>query len=64
MYLGTTRVLCFDLLTVGDGASLAREAALLGYRVERDRLIIGATTVGREAYVGLRAIMEGSTSLR
>ncbi|GAB3638248.1 non-ribosomal peptide synthetase [Hymenobacter arcticus] len=63
VYLGTTRVLCFDLLTVGDGASLAREAALLGYRIERDRLIIGATTVGREAYVGLRAIMEGDTSL-
>jgi len=63
VYLGTTRVLCFDLLTVGDGASLAREAALLGYRVERDRIIIGPTTVGRDAYVGLRAIMEGHTSL-
>jgi non-ribosomal peptide synthetase-like protein len=63
VYLGTTRVLCFDLLTVGDGASLAREAAVLGYRVERDRLIIGPVTVGRDAYVGLRAIMEGDTSL-
>jgi len=63
VYLGTTRVLCFDLLTVGDGASLAREAALLGYRIERDRLLIGPTTVGRDAYVGLRAILEGDTSL-
>ncbi|AMR29269.1 hypothetical protein A0257_20655 [Hymenobacter psoromatis] len=63
VYLGTTRVLCFDLLTIGEGASVAREAALLGYRIERDRLIIGPTTVGREAYVGLRAIMEGGTSL-
>jgi non-ribosomal peptide synthetase-like protein len=63
VYLGTTRVLCFDLLTIGDGASLAREAALLGYRIEGERLIIGPTTVGRDAYVGLRAILEGGTSL-
>ncbi len=63
VYLGSTRVLCFDLLTIGDEASIAREAALLGYRVEHDRLIIGATRVGRRGYVGLRAIMEGDTSL-
>ena len=63
VYLGSTRVLCFDLLTIGEGASIAREAALLGYRIERDRLIIGPTQVGRASYVGLRAIMEGDTSL-
>ncbi|MVN75097.1 amino acid adenylation domain-containing protein [Hymenobacter sp. HMF4947] len=63
VYLGSTRLLCFDLLTIGDGASVAREAALLGYRVEHDRLIIGPITVGQNGYVGLRAIMEGDTSL-
>ncbi len=63
VYVGTTRLMCFDLLTIGDGASLAREAALLGYRLERDRLIIGPITVGAEAYVGLRSILEGDTSL-
>jgi non-ribosomal peptide synthetase-like protein len=63
VYLGSTRVLCFDLLSIGDEASIAREAALLGYRIERDRLIIGTTRVGRGGYVGLRAIMEGDTSL-
>ena len=63
VYLGSTRLLCFDLLRIGDGASVAREAALLGYRVERDRLIIGPIRVGQNGYVGLRAIMEGDTSL-
>ncbi|RZK57018.1 MAG: hypothetical protein EOO59_09380, partial [Hymenobacter sp.] len=63
VYLGSTRLMCFDLLSIGDGASIAREAGLLGYRIERDRLIIGPIAVGRDAYVGLRSIMEGSTSL-
>lgn len=63
VYLGSTRLLCFALLSIGAGASVAREAALLGYRVERDRLIIGPITVGQNGYVGLRAIMEGGTSL-
>ena len=63
VYLGTTRVMTFDLLTIHDGASLAREAGLLGYRVERDRLILGPITVGRDAYVGLRAILENDTQL-
>ena len=63
VYLGSTRLMCFDLLSIGDGASVAREAGLLGYRIERDRLIIGAISVGRDAYVGLRSILEGDTSL-
>ena len=63
VYLGTTRVMAFDLLTLHDGASLASEAGLLGYRVERDRLILGPITVGRGAYVGLRAILENDTQL-
>jgi len=63
VYLGSTRLLCFDLLTIGAEASIAREAALLGYRVERDRLIIGPIQVGQGGYVGLRAVLEGGTSL-
>ncbi|MGI4874112.1 MAG: Pls/PosA family non-ribosomal peptide synthetase [Janthinobacterium lividum] len=63
VYLGSTRLLCFDLISLGDGASIAREAGLLGYRVEYDRLIIGPISVGKDSYVGLRAILEGDTSL-
>ena len=63
VYLGSTRLMCFDLLRIGEGASVAREAGLLGYRVERDRLIIGPIAVGRGGYVGLRAVLEGDTSL-
>ena len=63
VYLGSTRLMTFDLLTLDDGASIAREAGLLGYRVERDRLILGPIRVGRDAYVGLRAILENDTEL-
>ncbi|AMJ65175.1 Pls/PosA family non-ribosomal peptide synthetase [Hymenobacter sp. PAMC 26628] len=63
VYLGSTRLMAFDLLTLDDGASIAREAGLLGYRVERDRLILGPIRVGRDAYVGLRAILETDTEL-
>ncbi|TPG71795.1 amino acid adenylation domain-containing protein [Hymenobacter nivis] len=63
VYLGSTRLMCFDLLTLDDGASIAREAGLLGYRIERDRLILGPIRVGRDAYVGLRAILETNTEL-
>nr|GFC57796.1 hypothetical protein [Tanacetum cinerariifolium] len=63
VYLGTTRVMTFDLLTLHEGASLAREAGLLGYRIERDRLILGPITVGQDAYVGLRAILENDTQV-
>ncbi len=63
VYLGSTRLMTFDLLTLADGASIAREAGLLGYRVERDRLILGPIRVGRDAYVGLRAVLENDTEL-
>ncbi|MFD1469346.1 Pls/PosA family non-ribosomal peptide synthetase [Hymenobacter caeli] len=63
VYIGSTRLMTFDLLTLADGASIAREAGLLGYRVERDRLILGPIRVGRDAYVGLRAILETDTAL-
>ncbi len=63
VYLGSTRLMCFDLLTLDDGASIAREAGLLGYRIERDRLILGPIRVGRDAYVGLRVILETDTEL-
>ena len=63
VYLGSTRLMTFDLLTLEDGASIAREAGLLGYRIERDRLILGPIRVGRDAYVGLRAILENDTQL-
>ncbi|WP_125916693.1 non-ribosomal peptide synthetase, partial [Hymenobacter coccineus] len=63
VYLGSTRLMTFDLLTLDDGASIAREAGLLGYRIERDRLVLGPIRVGRDAYVGLRAILENDTEL-
>ncbi len=63
VYLGTNRLAAMDLLTIGDGASIAQEASLSGYRVERGQLIIGPVTVGEQAVVGLRAVLETGTTL-
>eukprot|EP01117_Protostelium_nocturnum_P006055 TRINITY_DN2179_c0_g2_i1.p1 TRINITY_DN2179_c0_g2~~TRINITY_DN2179_c0_g2_i1.p1 ORF type:complete len:1647 (-),score=690.33 TRINITY_DN2179_c0_g2_i1:50-4990(-) len=64
VFVGTTRVFCFDLIDLSDGASVAREACLLGYRVESGRLIIsGKIKVGKNSYVGLRSVLEGGTTI-
>lgn len=58
VHLGSSRLTATDLITVGDGASVAKEAALLGYRVQDGQLIVGPVTVGAGAYVGLRSVIE------
>lgn len=63
VYIGSTRFMSFDLITIEDGASIAREACMLGYRIEKNRLIIGSIYVGQNAYVGLRSVLEGDTRL-
>ncbi len=63
VYLGTNRLAAMDLLTISDGVSIAQEASLSGYRVERGQLIIGPITVGEQAVVGLRAVLETDTTL-
>ena len=63
VHLNSTRLLAFDLITIGEGASIAPEAALLGYRVEAGRLLLGPIEVGPNAYVGLRSVLRGHSRL-
>ena len=63
VHLNSTRLLVFDLLTLGEGASIAPEACLLGYRVEAGRLLLGPIEVGANAYVGLRSVLRGHSRL-
>lgn len=63
VHLNSTRLLAFDLITLGEGASIAPEAALLGYRVEAGRLLLGPIEVGTNAYVGLRSVLRGHSRL-
>ena len=63
VHLNSTRLLAFDLITIGAGASIAPEAGLLGYRVEAGRLLLGPIEVGENAYVGLRAVLRNNSRL-
>ena len=63
VHLNSNRLLAFDLITIGAGASIAPEAGLLGYRVEAGRLLLGPIEVGANAYVGLRAVLRNNSRL-
>ncbi|WP_216690849.1 Pls/PosA family non-ribosomal peptide synthetase [Hymenobacter siberiensis] len=63
VHLNSNRLLAFDLITIGAGASIAPEAGLLGYRVEAGRLLLGPIEVGENAYVGLRAVLRNNSRL-
>jgi non-ribosomal peptide synthetase-like protein len=57
VYLGTDRLRMFDLISIGDNSSIAREAHLMGFRYENGELIVGRTTVGKDCFVGTRSVL-------
>jgi non-ribosomal peptide synthetase-like protein len=62
-YIGTDECFTFDLLTVGEGASVGNDAYLLGYVVEDGLLKVGPVTVGRGCYVGNRCVIREHAAL-
>ncbi|MGE5804045.1 MAG: Pls/PosA family non-ribosomal peptide synthetase [Gemmatimonadota bacterium] len=54
---------CTDLLTIGAGTVIRREAIFLGYRARAGRIEIGPVTLGRDAFVGEASVLEINTSL-
>ena len=54
---------CTDLLTIGAGTVICREAIFQGYRAQAGRIEIGAVTLGRDAFVGEGSVLEINTSL-
>ena len=57
VYIGTERFAAFDLISIGDGASIDDDASLFGQTVEDGELVIGPVTVGRNCFVGARAVL-------
>lgn len=55
VYLGLASPAAWDLLSVGDGASVGDDASLPGYEVVAGRLRFGSLRIGRGAVVGARA---------
>jgi non-ribosomal peptide synthetase-like protein len=54
---------CTDLLTIGAGAVIRGEAILNCYRAQAGRIEIGAVTLGRDVFVGVRSVLDIDTSM-
>src|SRR5207249_8598097 len=54
---------CTDLLTIGAGAVIRREAIFNCYRAQGGRIEIGAVTLGRDVFVGERSVLDINTSI-
>jgi non-ribosomal peptide synthetase-like protein len=54
---------CTDLLTIGDGAVIRKDTYLTGYRARAGWIQTGAVTVGRDAFVGEKAVLDIETSI-
>jgi non-ribosomal peptide synthetase-like protein len=54
---------CADLLTIGAGTVIRREAVFNGYRARAGRIEIGPVTLGRDVFVGERSVLDIDTSM-
>ena len=54
---------CTDLLTIGAGTVIRREASFLCYRAEAGRIEIGPVTLGQHVHVGEMAVLDIDTSM-
>ena len=54
---------CADLLTIGAGTVIRKEAIFQCYRAQAGRLEIGPVTLGRDVFVGERSVLDINTSI-
>ncbi len=54
---------CTDLLTIGAGTVIRKEAIFNGYRAQSGRIETGAVTLGRDVFVGERSVLDIHTSM-
>src|SRR5882724_11779186 len=54
---------CTDLLTIGAGTVIRKEAIFQCYRAQVGRLEIGPVTLGRDVFVGERSVLDINTSM-
>ena len=63
VHLGTTSLTAFDLVHIGNDASIGQDARLSGFTLEGGFLELGPIHIGRRCYVGNRAILAPGTHL-
>lgn len=54
---------CTDLLTVGAGTVIRKDALFLGYRAHAGRIRTGPVTLGRDVFVGEKTVLDIGTSV-
>lgn len=54
---------CTDLLTIGAGTVIRREASFFCYRAQGGRIEIGPVRLGQDVYVGEMAVLDINTSM-
>src|SRR5919198_631491 len=54
---------CTDLLTIGAGTVIRKEAVFNGYRAEAGRIEMAPVTLGRDAFVGEKTVLDINTSM-
>jgi non-ribosomal peptide synthetase-like protein len=59
VYLATDQLGAFDLISLGDAASVDEGASLLGYAIEDGALVIEPVCLGRRCFVGTRSVLRG-----
>ncbi|MFE3653016.1 Pls/PosA family non-ribosomal peptide synthetase [Streptomyces sp. NPDC059152] len=61
--LSRTVPVCTDLLTVGAGTVIRKDAFFLCYRAHAGRIQTGAVTLGRDVFVGERTVLDIDTAM-
>src|SRR5262249_55850351 len=54
---------CTDLLTIGAGTVIRKEAIFNGYRAHCGRIGTGVVTLGRDVFIGERSVLDINTSM-
>jgi len=54
---------CTDLLTIGAGTVIRKEAIFNGYRAQSGQIETGSVTLGRDVFVGERSVLDIHTSI-
>ena len=63
VYLATLQIGLFDMIDIGDGASIGHNASLQGFHLADGWLHVGPITIGTGARVGNRALLAIGTSI-
>lgn len=61
VHIATDLLAAFDVISLGDAASIDEGASLLGYTVEDGHLVIGLVSVGCRGFVGTRSVLSPDT---